>query len=323
MSREWFFHPALPVAYAPYWLWPPRPISFARWVFQNWLQVSDRSIYVLVAFTVAYWQQPFGPGQAGLEVGWIAEVLIRNLVLLGAVAGILHVWFYGIDGQGKRLKFDPRPYNKRKNALFKFGYQTWDNMFYSLVSGVPIASAFEVLIRWFYANDLLNTVTFADSWLWFVLAFPFLALFQSLHFYVIHRIIHWPPLYKHVHSVHHRNVNTGPWSGMSMHPVEHVFYFSSMLMFLILPFAPVHVLFLLYWQMLGAASSHSGYEAVWVKDKSRLLIGAFFHQLHHRYYECNYGNSEMPWDKWFGSFHDGSEEATRITRDRKRKMHAR
>jgi len=322
MSREWFFHPALPVAHAPYWLWPPKPVVFARWVFQNWLQLSDRSIYVLIAFAVAYWQQPFGIGQIALEAGWIADVMIRNLVLLGVVAGVLHFWFYGIDGQGKRLKFDPRPYNKRKNALFKFGYQTWDNMFYSLASGVPIASAFEILIRCLFANDLLNSVTFADNWLWFILAFPFLALFQSLHFYVIHRIIHWPPLYKHVHSVHHRNVNPGPWSGMSMHPVEHVFYFSSMLIFLLLPFAPVHVLFLLYWQMLGAASSHSGYEAVWVRVKSRLLLGAFFHQLHHRYYECNYGNSEMPWDKWFGSYHDGSEEATRITRDRKRKMHA-
>jgi len=29
----------------------------------------------------------------------------------------------------------------------------------------------------------------------------------------------------------------------------------------------------------------------------------------------------MPWDKVFGTFHDGSEEATRRTRDRKREMH--
>lgn len=323
MSREWHYHPDLPVSYAPYWYWPPRPVKFLKWIFENWLQVSDRSIYVLTAFAVAFWIQPFSADQAILAPGWITHVVLRNLVLLLLAAGVLHFWFYGIDGQGKRLKFDPRPYSKRKNALYKFGYQTWDNMFYSLASGVPIASAYEVLIRWLYADDVLTGVTFSSDWLWFILAFPFLAIFQSLHFYVIHRIVHIPILYRHVHSVHHRNVNTGPWSGMSMHPVEHLLYFSSMFIFLVLPFHPVHALFLLYWQMLGAASSHSGYEAVWVKDKSRLLLGAFFHQLHHRYYECNYGNSEMPWDKWFGSYHDGSEEATRITRDRKRRMHAR
>jgi sterol desaturase/sphingolipid hydroxylase (fatty acid hydroxylase superfamily) len=322
MSREWHFHPKLPVAYAPYWYWPPKPLTLAQWVFQNWLQVSDRSLYLLIAFTVAYWQQPFGLDQAALEPGWIAEVVIRNLVLLGLVAGVLHLWFYGIDGQGNRLKFDPRPYSKRKNALFKFGYQTWDNMYYSLASGVPIASAYEILMRWLFANDAVSGITFSENWVWFILAFPFLALFQSLHFYLIHRFIHWPPLYRRVHSVHHRNVNTGPWSGMSMHPAEHMLYFSCILIFLVLPFHPVHVVFLVYWLLLGAASSHSGYEAVWIKDKSRLLLGAFFHQLHHRYYECNYGNSEMPWDKWFGSYHDGSEDATRQTRNRKRKMHA-
>ncbi|MEM6624575.1 MAG: sterol desaturase family protein, partial [Pseudomonadota bacterium] len=56
-------------------------------------------------------------------------------------------------------------------------------------------------------------------------------------------------------------------------------------------------------------SSHTGYEAFLVKDKQWLALGTFHHQMHHRYFECNYGNLEMPWDRWFGSFHDGTEEA--------------
>ena len=51
-------------------------------------------------------------------------------------------------------------------------------------------------------------------------------------------------------------------------------------------------------------------------------MGDFFHQLHHRYFECNYGTIEMPWDRLFGTFHDGSGAATRRTRDRKRRMAA-
>lgn len=80
-------------------------------------------------------------------------------------------------------------------------------------------------------------------------------------------------------------------------------------------------MFLLHWQRLGAPSSHSGYEAVFAKDKSRLLLGGFWHHLHHRYYERNYGNPEFPLDRWFGTNHDGTEEATRVTRDRKHQMH--
>jgi sterol desaturase/sphingolipid hydroxylase (fatty acid hydroxylase superfamily) len=33
----------------------------------------------------------------------------------------------------------------------------------------------------------------------------------------------------------------------------------------------------------------------------------FHHQLHHRYFEVNYGNLDVPWDKLFGSFHDGTD----------------
>ena len=51
-------------------------------------------------------------------------------------------------------------------------------------------------------------------------------------------------------------------------------------------------------------------------------MGDFFHQLHHRYFECNYGTVEMPWDRWFGSFHDGSDQGTKETRERKKKMYS-
>lgn len=51
--------------------------------------------------------------------------------------------------------------------------------------------------------------------------------------------------------------------------------------------------------------------------------GDFFHQLHHRYFECNYGTSEVPFDKWFGTFHDGSAAATQATRAHKKQMYTR
>jgi lathosterol oxidase len=179
----------------------------------------------------------------------------------------------------------------------------------------------ECFLRWSYAGGLINSLSFSAHPVWFIALFPVFALWQSFHFYVVHLALHQPAIYKHVHAVHHRNVNTGPWSGMSMHPIEAFGYLSAILIVLVLPSHPVHMLFLGYWLMLGAASSHSGYEAIWARDRQALLLGAFFHQLHHRYYECNYGNAEMPWDKWFGTYHDGSQDATKRTRDRKREMH--
>ena len=33
----------------------------------------------------------------------------------------------------------------------------------------------------------------------------------------------------------------------------------------------------------------------------------YAHHLDHKYFECNYSDGALPLDKWFGSFHDGSD----------------
>jgi len=88
--------------------------------------------------------------------------------------------------------------------------------------------------------------------------------------------------------------------------------------------APVQFrfMFLGYWLVLATATSHAGFENLVLGDKAHLKVGSFHHQLHHRYFECNYGNAEMPWDNWFGSYHDGSHEATERVRETKKRMYA-
>ena len=71
---------------------------------------------------------------------------------------------------------------------------------------------------------------------------------------------------------------------------------------------------------LTPAGGHSGFEGPLIEGK--LPAGSYFHYLHHRYFECNYGGPEMPWDNWFGSFHDGSPEATERVRETKKRMNA-
>ena len=44
------------------------------------------------------------------------------------------------------------------------------------------------------------------------------------------------------------------------------------------------------------------------------------HQLHHRYFDCNYGSYETPWDKVFNSFHDGTPEGDVHIRERRRNL---
>ncbi|NNE80882.1 MAG: sterol desaturase family protein, partial [Silicimonas sp.] len=39
-------------------------------------------------------------------------------------------------------------------------------------------------------------------------------------------------------------------------------------------------------------------------------------------FECNYGSEEIPLDRWFGSFHDGTRAATERIRARKKRIFA-
>jgi len=104
-----------------------------------------------------------------------------------------------------------------------------------------------------------------------------------------------------------------------MHPIEHVLFFSSILIHWFIAAHPIHILFHMQHQALTAATSHAGFDALLVNDKKALALGTFHHQMHHRYFECNYGNLEVPWDKFFGSFHDGTESSHSQFMERRRK----
>ena len=75
------------------------------------------------------------------------------------------------------------------------------------------------------------------------------------------------------------------------------------------------------WSILipfGAATSHAGFESLTFRGRPFLALGSFHHQLHHRHYDCNYGNPFMPWDRWLGTDHDGTPEAMEAVKRRRR-----
>ena len=317
-SKIWNYHPNLPVPNSPVFRWRPRIGFVLNWFRHGWFALSGATIWVALAFVVFTW---FQPSLAQWSIEGIILMLLRNLFLIFMIAGGLHLWLWAMRFQGDRLKFDIRDM-MRDNGTFTFRNQVFDNMFWSIAWGVPILTLYEVIYFRAIDTGLSPTFQFNDNPIWFILFFWVILLWKGFHFYWVHRFLHWPPYYRIAHSVHHRNINTGPWSGLSMHPLETLPYFSGLLIHLIVPSHPVHFLFHAYALALNPAFSHSGFDALIVRDKRQLELGEFFHQLHHRYFECNYGTPEMPWDKWFSTYHNGTEEDTRSTRARKKRMHS-
>lgn len=315
----WNHTPQVPLKVSPFFTWPLRPVEMARWLWNSWFLITERLILVGIAFVTLIWTQPSLEVTQSLAPGWIAQIWVRNMVLMTVVAGGLHLYFYHWRKQGDALKFDPRPLMV-KGKQFTLGGQIRDNMFWTLASGVTVWTAYEVLMFWAMGNGWAPALTWADNPVWFVALFLLIPVWESFYFYWIHRALHWPPLYKHVHALHHRNINVGPWSGMSMHPVEHLIFLGSVLIHWLVPSHPVHILYHMQYLSLTAATTHTGYEALLMKDENRLKLGTFHHQMHHRYFECNYGSLEVPWDKLFGSFHDGTLEANERMKERRKRI---
>jgi len=305
--REWNHVPEVPIQVSPLWSWPPRPYAAFRWYFDSWFFLTLNLAILGIAFVSFYVVSPSLQETARFALGWMALIWLRNAAIVILLAGLLHLWFHKYALQGTELKFDPRPF-PRRGRVFTLGHQLWDNMFWTIASGVTIWSGFEALMWWAMANGYAATITWGSNPVWFVAIFFLIPVWESFYFYWMHRFLHTRPMYR-FHALHHRNTDIGPWSGLSMHPVEHLFYFGSVLIHFVIASSPVHVIFHLMFYGILAITTHTGFEGVLFRNRKRLHLGNFHHQIHHRYFECNYGNLDVPWDKLFGSWHDGTEAA--------------
>jgi len=309
-SGGWTWHPPLPIEGAPIVVWPPRPLAALRWLVSFGFLWSLVLPFVGTSCLVWFLLQPPLADVATLALGWIALVWARDMALMLLVAGGLHWWLHVRRGQGTDRRFERRDLG-RDDPRFLGRDQVVDNMTWSLASGVTLWAAIEVLFLWGYANGVVPMVTWDDSPAWFLALFVLIPFCQAGHFFFIHRLLHWRPLYRLAHAVHHRNVVIGPWSGISMHPVEHLIYFSSVLVHLVVPTHPLHLIFHLHVLVLSAVQSHAGFAELRIGGRPVVGLGDFFHQLHHRYFTCNYGTDYIAFDRWTGSLHEGTPEATR------------
>ncbi len=317
-KQEWNFHPTIPLDKNPLFLFPLSVKKIFHWYLKMWSPPSETFICLLFALTLWYFVNPL------LEIFTvnlknIFYVYILNLIIVFFVAGGLHLYLYSLNKQKDILKYVIRKQSNNKKYILNS--QVLDNMFWTIVSGVTVWTIYQILYMWSYSKGIVPLSSFSINPFWFCILFLLITLWNGIHFYFIHRLLHFPFLYKIAHHVHHRNINPGPWSGISMHPIEHILYFSAVLIHFIIPSHPLHVFFHFIILSVGAIWGHAGFDALVIAKKNKVPLGHFDHQLHHRYFECNYGTFESPCDKWFNTFHDGTPEATEIMRNKRRKIH--
>lgn len=128
---------------------------------------------------------------------------------------------------------------------------------------------------------------------------PVLYVWNELHFFAVHRLLHWRPLYRRVHIWHHRSVVTTPFSAYSFHPVE------AFLLGTVLPLALVLHAFS-PWALLGLTVMSLLLNVAGHLPHDRLCAAFAFahshsrrHNRHHRDSRVHYAFSLPLLDRWF------------------------
>ncbi|MFM2356480.1 MAG: hypothetical protein RLZZ528_2216 [Pseudomonadota bacterium] len=297
--------PNEPASIAPIWDARPSLTKIVKWLPHYFLPYDV--IWMASALAWWFWVLPDVEAMKTLHWGWILKLFIINTLAVFAFFGLYEWRLYIRRAQGTRFKYNGRWPSEHPSDAFWFGSQNLDGMLRTLLHAMPIWLAIEVGILYAYANGYVPWVSFSEHPYYLIALVLLMPILHETHFYLIHRLIHTPFLYKHVHSVHHNSVNPSPYSSLSMHPVELVLYLGMALWHLVIPSNPILALYQLHRAGFGAIPGHIGFDKIEVGAEGGVDTHAYIHYLHHKYFEVNYGDGLIPFDRWFGTFHDGSK----------------
>lgn len=151
------------------------------------------------------------------------------------------------------------------------------------------------------------------SKLYFILAFPLMAVLHDTYFYWMHRLMHHPALFKLVHLIHHKSTNPSPFAAYAFHPLEAVIEAG---IFIVLVFTmPVHffhLMFFFLFMIIYNVYGHLGWE-LYPKGFSKHWLGKWIntsvcHNQHHQYFKGNYGLYFLFWDRVMGTLREDYDE---------------
>jgi len=122
-----------------------------------------------------------------------------------------------------------------------------------------------------------------------VIGLILLTLWNEVHFYIVHRIMHQKFMMKHVHFIHHKSNTPTVYSVFSFHWIEA--FLLSTVPITIIPFIPFSIVAVMVYPLVSLLlnfAGHCNYRFGDGKGKSWKLLGTH-HNEHHSRGRKNYG----------------------------------
>ncbi|MBS1961450.1 MAG: sterol desaturase family protein [Bdellovibrionales bacterium] len=210
--------------------------------------------------------------------------VLMFVVLYGTICGPLYLYHEHLRRTAPARLIQARPTTaaQRKTELFA--------SFRSILvfGGVAVLNVWGVQHGWF-------GLRFDFAWPRFLAETLALFVWNEVHFFLVHRLLHFAPFYSRFHIDHHRSLVTTPFSSFSFHLVEAVLLGSVMPLAMLVHDFSIWSLFMLpVMSLLMNAAGHSNIHFSIFRFSER-------HADHHRLYVKNYGFF-LPWmDRLLGT----------------------
>jgi len=235
----------------------------------------------------------------GFALNWVLKRFMTNFAVALTYYGFFF-WALYVKHWAQR-KYRPGVYPTAANMVHNTWYWFLGIVQWSVSECLMVRLWATGKAQYVRDEELLQSPGQLLSTLAWVLLIPF---WRDIHFYCAHRFSHVRAFYKYVHSLHHRNTDPEPFSGLCMHPVEHLVYFSNALTpSLYLQVSPLIYMWNFMHLAIAPGAGHSGWEDHFQADQ--------YHYLHHAKFECNYGSPSSGWiDQALGTFREKLGESS-------------
>lgn len=229
---------------------------------------------------------------------WLIALFVVSVSLIVFLRYVLFAWVYQVTLRALR-KETPDIFKVREGQIrteIRYAFQS---------SCVFTAMAAATLFAWHMGwTNLYSRMDEYPLW-YYLLSGVIIVLGYETYYYWLHRWMHQPQVFKHIHKVHHRSIQPTVFTSFSFHPLEALLQFAYFPVILIV--VPVHysmLLAVLTLFTISALINHSGQEIYGNANVRRHIIGAGHHEVHHKSFHHNYGLFFTWWDQWMGTNRD-------------------
>lgn len=217
-------------------------------------------------------------------------------------------------------------FQRKIQQVFPKNRQVIIEVLYSMQTILIFAMIFFLVVIFLRPYTNLYSEINDFGMIYYLSTIPVMFLIHDTYFYWMHRLIHHPKLFKHIHLVHHQSTNPTPLAAYSFHFSESIL--EGMIIPIIAFTLPVHpsalILFLLG-QFIINVYGHLGFELfpshfhkTWI---GRWINTSVAHNQHHKHFKGNYGLYFLFWDRWMGTLRTDYDETFDEVKNRTKAIH--